>query len=373
MSAHRVAMVVPDLAIGGLQGMACGLALALDRSEYEPHFYTFDAEGPNKAILEASGITCNHLAREHGVDAGYARRLAERFVEDRIDLVHCHNVTALFHGARAAWRAERLPSLFTEHDREMPAPWRHRVLHRWLSRRVTRTVAVSEQLRRDLVKFEGFPASRTACLVNGIPDPALRFDGTREEARATLHWDDRPVVLAVGSCTSVKNHEGFLRVFTELHARMDGDVRFVLAGDGPLRQELEAKARAALPDDAVTFLGNRDDVPTLLAAAHVFVLPSHREGLPLSLVEAHAMGRPSVAYAVGGNPEVIDDGVTGALVAYRDEAGYADALESILRNPDEQREQGQAGRQRFLDVFTHDRMVSAYVALYEELVPVRAV
>jgi glycosyltransferase involved in cell wall biosynthesis len=85
------------------------------------------------------------------------------------------------------------------------------------------------------------------------------------------------------------------------------------------------------------------------------------------------MGRPSVAYAVGGNPEVIDDGVTGLLVDYADEAAYATALESILRDPDEQLEQGRAGRQRFLDLFTHARMVSAYVALYEELLPVRAV
>jgi glycosyltransferase involved in cell wall biosynthesis len=373
MTAQRLAMVVPDLAIGGLQGMACGLALALDRSEFEPVFYTFDAEGPNKTQLEEAGIECNHHPREQGVDAAYARKLAEHFVEDRIDLVHCHNVTALFHGARAAWRAQRLPSLFTEHDREMPAPWRHRVLHRWLGRRVTRTVAVSEQLRRDLVRYEGFPPDSTGCLVNGIPDPMERFSGDRAEARAELGWSDIPVVLAVGSCTPVKNHAGFLRVFADLHARMDGQVRFVLAGDGPLRDDLEEQAHKDLPAGAVVFLGNRDDVPRLLAASDVFVLPSHREGLPLSLVEAHAMARPSVASLVGGNPEVIQDGVTGTLVECRDNKGFADALESILQDPDEQRERGRLGRRRFLDVFTHERMVSAYVALYEALLPVRAV
>ncbi len=372
MNARRVAMVVPDLAIGGLQGMAVGLALALDRAEHEPVFYTFDAEGPNKAVLDEAGIASHHLPREQGVDAGYARRLAERFLADDIHLVHCHNVTALFHGARAAWRADRLPSLFTEHDREMPAPWRHRVLHRWLARRVTRTVAVSEQLRRDLVRFEGFPAARTSSLVNGIPDPAARFAGDRAAARAELGWDETPVVLAVGSLTPVKNHEGLLRAFRDLHGRLDGAVRLVLAGDGPLREPLEAQARDGLPEDAVTFLGNRSDVPRLLAAADVFVLPSHREGLPLSLVEAHAMSRPSVAFHVGGNPEVIVEGETGALVPYPDEGAFASALESILRDPDGALEQGRAGRRRFLDVFTHDRMVSAYVALYEELLAVRA-
>jgi glycosyltransferase involved in cell wall biosynthesis len=360
-------MVVPDLAVGGLQGMACGLALALDRRDYEPVFYSFDGEGPNKSVLEQAQVVCNFIPRKHGVDASYARELAGRFIKDRIELVHCHNVTALFHGARAAWRAHRLPSLFTEHDREMPAPWRHRILHRWLGRRVSRTVAVSEQLRRDLVKFEGFSESQTGCLMNGIPDPAISFSGTRAEARTELGWGDEPVVLAVGSCTSVKNHAGFLRVFSDLHARMDGHVRFILAGDGPLRGELEAQAESEGMKEAVTFLGSRDDVPRLLSGSNVFVLPSHREGLPLSLVEAHAMGRPSVAYAVGGNPEVIHDGETGALVNARDESGFADALEAILLNPVQQQAMGEAGRARYLELFTHERMVSAYVTLYESL------
>jgi glycosyltransferase involved in cell wall biosynthesis len=364
-------MVVPDLAIGGLQAMACGLALALDRREYEPVFYSFDGEGLNKSVLEQAQIACKFIPREHGVDASYARRLAEHFVSDRIDLVHCHNVTALFHAARAAWRAHRLPSLFTEHDREMPAPWRHRILHRWLGHRVTKTVAVSEQLRRDLVKYEGFPALRTECLVNGIPDPKETFAESRADARAELGWGDDPVVLAVGSCTPVKNHAGFLRVFSELYTRLDGHVRFILAGDGPLRSELEAQAQSGDMQHAVTFLGNRDDVPRLLSASNVFVLPSHREGLPLSLVEAHAMERPSVAYAVGGNPEVIQDGVTGTLVDSRDESGYADALEVILRNPEQQQAMGQAARNRYLELFTHGRMVSAYVTLYETLLSER--
>jgi len=373
MSATRLAMVIPDLGVGGLQGMAIGLAQALDRSEFESVFYTFDAKGPLEETLTRDGFEHVHMPRDAGVDAGYAKRLADRFRADGIALAHCHNVTALFHGARAAWRADRLPSLFTEHDREMPAPFRHRVLHRWLARRVTRTVAVSEQLRRDLVRFEGFPADRTASLVNGIPDPALDFTGDRAAARTELGWDDVPVVLAVGSLTPVKNHAGFLRVFQDLHARLGGQVRFVLAGDGPLREELTATARAALPEDAVVFLGNRKDVPRLLAASHVFVLPSHREGLPLSLVEAHAMRRPSVAYDVGGNPEVIDQGQTGVLVPYRDEEGYATSLQMLLQDAEKAEEQGLRARERYVDLFTHGRMVDAYVSLYEQLLMVGAV
>ena len=366
----RLAMVIPDLAVGGLQWMAVDLAKALDRGVYETTFYTFDAGGPLEAELEAAGLAHVHLPRQEGVDPRYARALAERFEADGVDLVHCHNITALFHGARAAWRAGRLPTLFTEHDREMPAPWKHRVLHRWLARRVTYTVAVSERLAGELMRYEGFPRARTSSLVNGITDPADGFAGDRAAARAELGWDERPVVLAVGSLTPVKNHAGFLRVFEQLSARLDGAPRLVLAGDGPLRADLEAQARAALPEGDVVFLGNRKDVPRLLAAADVFVLPSHREGLPLSLVEAHAMSRPSVAYDVGGNGEVTVDGATGLLVPYPDESAYADALAGLLQQPARAAEMGEAARERFLEVFTHDRMVRAYVSLYEQLLGV---
>jgi glycosyltransferase involved in cell wall biosynthesis len=372
MSARRLAMVIPDLAVGGLQAMALGLASALDRAAYETVFYTFDAEGPLLQTLQAQGMEHHHVPRNPGVDRPYARRLATNFLEHSIDLVHCHNVTALFHGARAAWRAGRMPCLFTEHDREMPAPWKHRVLHRWLAHRVTRTVAVSERLCRELVRYEGFPRARTASLVNGIPDPAEHFAGTREAAREALSWDDTPVVLAVGSLTGVKNHASLLRLFADLHGRLDGAVRLVIAGEGPLRRDIEASARDLLPDRAVTLLGNRTDVSRLLTAAHVFVLPSHREGLPLSLVEAHAMARPSVAYDVGGNGEVIVSGSTGTLVPYADEPAFVGALEEILTRPEQAEAWGQAARLRFEERFTHGRMLDAYVEIYEHLLPVGA-
>jgi len=367
----RLAMVVPDLAVGGLQGMAVGLALALDPAQWPVVFYTFDAGGPLEATLRSHGIRHVHLPRQPGLDVRYARAFATRLHDDGIDLLHCHNITALFHGARAAWLADRLPTLFTEHDREMPAPWRHRLLHRWLARRVTHTVAVSERLASALLRYEGFPPARTGSIVNGIPDPRSSYHGDRAAARTALGWDDRPVVLAVGSLTPVKNQAGLLASMALLSERMGGAPRLVLAGEGPLRAELMASAQRLLPQGDVSFLGNRSDVPRLLAAADVFVLPSHREGLPLSLVEAHAMARPSVAYDVGGNGEVTLPGVTGELVPYPDEDAFARALQGLLQDARRAADMGQAARQRYLACFTHERMVAAYVALYEQLLAVR--
>lgn len=370
MSATRLAVVVPDLAVGGLQGMAVGLAEALDRDEFEPRFYTFDAGGPLEARLERGGYAHVHMPRGDGVAAGHARQLAERFVTDGIELAHCHNVTALFHGARACWRAGRLPVLFTEHDREMPAPWRHRLLHRWLARRVHKTVAVSAGLARDLIRFEGFPRARTSSRVNGVPDPRGEFAGDRAAARAELGWDDRAVVLAVASLTPVKNQLGFVPIFERVAEALGGEARFVIAGEGPLQASLE-RAGAALRSGSLELLGRREDVARLLAAADVFVLPSHREGLPLSLIEAHAMGRPSVCWDVGGNGEVCVPDLTGHLVPYGDDDAYVDRLVRVLSDAPHAARLGDAARDRYEQAFTHAAMVADYVEMYRELLGVR--
>lgn len=365
MSATRLAVVLPDLRVGGLQAMAVRLALALDRAEWEPCFYTFDGEGPLAGALDAAGVARALLPRAAGADWPLAGRLAARLAADGAGLVHCHNVTALFHGARAAWRAGRLPVLYTEHDRDMPAPWRHRLLHRWLARRVTRTVAVSRRLREALVRWEGFPSARTAALLNGTDDPRAGCAETRAQARAALGWDDAPVALAVGSLTEVKRHALLLQAWPAVRARVPS-ARVVLAGDGPLRAGLQEAARALGPG-AAQLLGERHDVPRLLAAADVFVLPSRSEGLSLSLVEAHGAGRPSVACDVGGNAEVLLDGVTGRLVPSGDAGALAGALAALLRDAPLRERLGAAARARWLAEFTHAAMVARYVELYREL------
>ena len=360
-----VGVVLADLSVGGLQVMAVRLALALDRREFAPRFYTFDAGGPLEGDLRAASVPHRHLPRGAGADPGHARRLAAVLAQDAVRLVHCHNITALFHGARAASRARRLPVLYTEHDRDMPAPWRHRLLHRWLAARTNRTVAVSRRLADALVRWEGFPRDRTSALLNGTDDPLAAWSGTREAARAELGWDDSPVVLAVGSLTPVKNHALLVATLPRLRERVPG-ARVVIAGEGPLQGELRAAA-SALPAGAFELLGTRRDVARLLAAADVFALPSHSEGLSLSLVEAHGAGRPSVAFDVGGNREVIVDGRTGRLVPEGDADGFVDALADCLADGGVRHAAGEAARARYLAEFTHARMVAAYATLYREL------
>ncbi len=366
MSAPRTLVVLlPDLRVGGLQAMAVRLALALDRAEWRPLFVTFDGGGPLAAELQRAGVAHREESRRPGVDLALAGRLARLLATEGAALLHCHNATALFHGARAARAAGRLPVLYTEHDRDLPAPWKHRLLHRWLARRVRATVAVSAALARALVATEGFPAERTHELVNGVPDPRARCAESRAEARARLGWDAAPVVLTVGSLTEVKRQARLIEAGDLVRARVPA-ARVVIAGEGPLRAELQGLA-AARPRGAVTLLGERDDVPRLLAACDVFALPSRSEGLPLALVEAHGAGRACAAFDVGGCGEVLADGESGRLVPAGDVAALGGALSELLLDAPLRARCEAEARRRYETLFTHERMVARYVAHYRAL------
>jgi glycosyltransferase involved in cell wall biosynthesis len=242
-AATRVALVIPDLRVGGLQALAVRLALALDRAEWEPTVYTFDGEGPLAGPLDEAGLPHHLLPRRPGVDRAHAGKLAQAFRRDGIGLVHCHNITALFHGARAASRAGALPVLYTEHDRELPAPWRQRLLHRWLARRVAAAVAVSSRLAAALNRSEGFSAAE---LVNGRARPRARVQPDARAGPRRAGLAGGPALLAVGSLTPVKNHALLLAALPALLARVPA-ARLYVAGSGELQAELAAAARGLPP------------------------------------------------------------------------------------------------------------------------------
>ena len=140
-----------------------------------------------------------------------------------------------------------------------------------------------------------------------------------------------------------------------------------LVGDGPCRGELEGLVRSLDLSDEISFLGWREDVPALLMHADMYVLASYTEGMPLSILEAMAAGLPVVATAVGGVPELVQDGVTGLLVPPRDPQALAGAMSRLVKDPALRRRMGEAGRRRVEEHFSFDRMVQQYEDLYREL------
>jgi glycosyltransferase involved in cell wall biosynthesis len=232
---------------------------------------------------------------------------------------------------------------------------------RAVSRGVQRYLAVSTHVRDRLAAL-GLPEAKLRVVRNGV-DPA-RFDrSAAHDIRSELAGHaGGPIVLTVARLAPQKGLEYLLGA-----AAMLPEAIFVIAGDGPDRTTLVAQAETAGLADRVRFLGSRRDIPDLLAACDVFVLPSLIEGLPLSVLEAMAAARPVVATRVPGNDEAVVDGETGMLVPPRDPEALAHAIRSVLSNPERAAGFGSAGRARVIADFSTRRMVAAVGQQYEEL------
>jgi glycosyltransferase involved in cell wall biosynthesis len=241
---------------------------------------------------------------------------------------------------------------------------RQAAVQRWLHRRATHVTAVSEAVAGTVVAF-GVPRERITVIPNGVD--MARFDGAGADRGALGAANGEPVVGSVGCLAARKDYATLLDALARMAAR---GRRFhaALVGDGPERAALERQAGALGIGDRVTFLGERPDIERLLPAMDVFVLSSREEGIPNALLEAMAAGRPSVATAVGGTPEVLEDGVTGWLVPPSDPQALSVAIEQTLADPEEAARRGAAARRAMLEHRSIDTMVRRHEEFYRRAV-----
>jgi glycosyltransferase involved in cell wall biosynthesis len=235
------------------------------------------------------------------------------------------------------------------------------LLQRLAHRMATHVTAVSEAVA-DTVVALGVPRARVTVIPNGVdvgrfPDPA----GSRGAASGVAGI---PVIGSVGCLAPRKDYATLLEALAELQARGRA-FRAMLVGDGPERAALESRARALGVEGRVGWLGEREAVENLLACMDVFVLSSREEGIPNALLEAMAAGRPAVATAVGGTPEVLESGVTGWLVPPGSPRALADAIGQVLDDPGEASRRGAAARRAVEDRRSIVAMARRHEEFYE--------
>jgi glycosyltransferase involved in cell wall biosynthesis len=228
------------------------------------------------------------------------------------------------------------------------------------------TTAISRAAVDRYVQVRAVPQNRLRFLPNGVDIQRFHPDQhSRATKRAELRLGDHFAWLAVGRFVQAKNYELMLRAFASAR---NPNARLIIAGDGPLRSQLEDLARNLDISSKVQFLGARNDIVQLMNAADAYVMSSDWEGMPMVLLEASATGLPIVATRVGGNAEVVQHGRTGLLVAPQQEDALAEAMKTMMTmHPLKRALMGRSGRELTSVYYNVERVVDSWESLYWEL------
>jgi sugar transferase (PEP-CTERM/EpsH1 system associated) len=368
MSGQRLVVhVVHSLGVGGLENGVVNLATQT-RAGVHHAVVCLTSAGPLRERL-GPDVPVWELGKGPGHDVRSLGRLVRLLRRLRPAIVHSRNWAA-FDAIFAARLAGVPVVVHGEHGRDVTDPEGRHPRRRWLRRAasplVDRFVTVSDDLRRWLVEYIGIPARKVVTIPNGVD--TVRFaPADPTAARATLGLAAHGLVVGtVGRLDPVKDQAGLVRAFGRLVAEYP-ETMLVIAGDGPCRADLQRLVETLGLSAMVRLLGERSDVPTVLAALDVFVLPSIAEGMSNTLLEAMASGLPLVASRVGGNPELVEEGVNGVLVQAQAPDALVAALRGYLDDPHVRAVHGKASRQRAVAEFGLERMRAAYAELYVTL------
>ncbi|MGH9750997.1 MAG: glycosyltransferase [Candidatus Polarisedimenticolia bacterium] len=370
---RRILQVISTLLPGGTELSVLRLIRSLDRERYEFHVVWLRDEPLLKPEFEAAGARVTGVGLRAKADPRALWRLARTVRRERIELVHTHMDLADWYGAAAARMGGARALVSTKHNADefrTRRTWKRPpflLLERLSYAAADAVIVVSEGLRAFLRRSEHLPSGKLIVLPNAVDPGIATAAPPRERARALLGLHDfDPILGTVGRLAPQKGQIDLLRAMPEVLRAFPG-AACVLAGDGPIRAELEQETRRLGIAGRVVFLGFRSDVPAVLRALDLFVLPSRWEGMPLALLEAMALGLPVVAARAVGTGEVVRDGENGLLVEPGDVAGLAAAIVALRRNPERAARLGEAGRRAVVERHSLEAAAARVDRLYRRL------
>jgi glycosyltransferase involved in cell wall biosynthesis len=353
----RVLHVVKVAGISGAENHLLLLLPALRERGFDIRVVMLHEDEPGArefaSRLGEEGVPVEALRLAHALSPAVLTRLVRSIRRHRPAILHTHLVHADFHGLPAGWLA-RVPLLVsTKHGFN---PFRDGRVFAFADRTVARLadvhVAISRGLASYLAEREGFSEESFEIVHYGI-EPGPEPPPPSGEPRLAI----------VGRLIPIKGHDVLLRALVAVRSELP-QVTLRIAGDGPLELELRSKVNELGLEEAVTFLGRVAPVAPAFEDAQVVVVPSFGEGFGMVALEAMERGRPVVASAVGGLPEIVEDGRSGLLVPAGDVDALAAAILELVRDPDRAGAMGAAGRARALAAFSQDRCTERIEALY---------
>jgi len=359
----KILHLVNNLEFGGLEKLSIDLSIAFKRKNAESLICCLEKEGGLAIQASRQNIKVISLNKQDGIDLKLIFRLAAIIRQEKVDILHSHNMGPLVYGTLAA-RLAGIKTINTRHGRE------EKKVPRFIWALVHAVVAISEDAKTRLLRFNKVNAKKVSVIYNGVDIPSFRASYDPASAvnlRQKLGVKNNSAIIGiVARLSEEKDHETLLNAFKIL-LQKNIPAELIIVGGGHLESKLKDLAVKFQIDQQVKFLGFRNDISQLLAVFDVFVLSSLSEGISLTLLEAMSAGKPIIATRVGGNPEVVIDGMTGLKVPAKDPEQMAAAMLKLLSNRDLAKQMGEAGRKRVEEYFSLEIMVNAYEKIYRKI------
>jgi glycosyltransferase involved in cell wall biosynthesis len=370
----RLLLLTDEMEVGGTQRQIVHIAAQLDRSRFEPTVLYFRHPSFFVDELERAGVRVIQVPKRGRLDLKFVVQLAREIGRGGFDVMHCFAFSGELWGTvarRLLPRASR-PALISSvrGTYEWYTRW-HWAIKRRISAQSSRVIANSHMGARYACQQMGLPEQAICVVHNGVQqeEPSDTDIGKQRSQWGAANAE--LLVLFVGRLVDHKDLPTLLRATARLRAQGSA-VRVVIAGDGPLRMGMEGIVDSLSIRDSVQFLGQRDDIPDLIAAADVVVLPSVREGLSNVILEGMMGGKPVVASRAGGNVELVEHDCSGLLFDIGDDAGLAEALLRLANDPLLRERLGQGASSRAQTHFSVPSMVKAYEKAYSDVVRERS-
>lgn len=352
----KILYLVEDLKRGGLENIIAALARGLDQEKYAVQVWCVVAGGEVADELVKAGICVRVLNIRNYYNPFNILKLAFLLKREKFDILHAHGYFASTVG-RAAGILARVPVLITHvHTIFYNLSKRNIAIDKFFNGYTHKIIFISQAVKDSFVKAGYTFGDKAVIIYNGVADtivPKTAPDG------------EEKVLINVASLYAHKGQTYLLKAMKEVTVQFPQAVLWIV-GDGPLKEDLKKEAQALGLGERVIFWGRRTDVRKLLSQSQIFILPSTREGIPLSILEAMAAGLPIVATRVGGVAEMVVDHKTGILCPPGEAKALAQGIISLLQDPAKCRSLGQAGRKSFEGKFTESHMLKDLDLLYQK-------
>jgi sugar transferase (PEP-CTERM/EpsH1 system associated) len=366
LSKIKVMHILPSLETGGMENGVVNLANRINKDRFSVGICCLQRLGSLSPRIEP-GIEVLNMGQKEGKAILLPVRLAKILRNRRIDIVHTHNGYSGIYGLLAAKIAGVAVSIHGEHGLTAHSSGYRRNLMRVLCGMADKISTVSEGLKKDAQEYWHIKENKVIVLRNGVDHEKFR----RMEGVDRMHFGIRRhegdiVIGTVGRLADQKNYPLLLRALKEID---NTNVKAVFVGDGPLRPDLEMLVDSLGIRQNVFFMGERQDIPSILNVFDIFVLPSYMgEGIANCMLEAMAVGLPIISSDIDGNIEVVEDEKNGLLFESTNLKSLVEKMVTLIGSENLRKRMGDAGIKRVEHHFSIEKMVSNYERFYTEMI-----